>query len=1013
MEEGTAIQDHINAFNQLVCQLMNIDEEIKEEEHALLLLSSLPKSYKPLVQMIITGKQTLKFDDVTTLLRENEIMMGKKSVSNGGESALAFESSNRERNEASRNGKKTNSLVVVYDEDVVLLMQSTCTDASNTWVLDSAASMHVGNKKNYINTLKTYEEFDDVIVGNNKKMKVEGVESVRLKLHTGKNSWKSFRCEEDRSLTSDELVERKKLQSCYTSIIQEEEAYWSQRSRIQWLKEGDANTSFFHRTASVHKKSNYIVSINHLGSEIYEQEEISKAFHDYYSNLFGQANNSNMTVNWECLYPDQLPSLSSLEDTFSETEIKHVVFSMNPNKSPGPDGFSFLFYQTFWELIKSDLVDIMNFFGQHPSSLQRVNKVLITLIPKTTSSPTARDYRPISLINCIFKIFTKILANRLAPIMKDLVAPTQSAFQEGKSTLDSVLIANEMIHFCSKKKKEVAMFKIDFAKAFDSISWSFLINLLKARGFGEKWCSWIYHIISSSNCAVLVNGSPSKFFKCHRGLKQGDPLSPLLFNISADVLNDNLIFVKSTYKDISVLKTLLYIFEDIFGLAINYYKSSLIYFGNILNRGSCLASALNCKLDKLPIKYLGLPLKGGKLAKSDWQPMLDNLNRKLASWKRNCLSFGGRLILLNSVLSTSPLYYMSFHKLPGWLIKEVDKIRKNFLWTGNNQSKPFKCLVNWKRKGFFLQLSNSNSQNSMVWNDIISNKEAFLHLISWSLGIGTNIRFWEDKWIGNNTLSSLYPAIYSLALSSNVSIHSQGLFLNNTWHWHPILRRSISLVTNLAKSDLIHLLGSFKVNNEVDVPKWSFTSNGCFSVKSFYDFLNTRCVMFAFHKVVWNPILPSKVQIFSWFLSMNRLHTKDNLIKKGWQGDSLCIFCGIQPETCNHIFFSCSTAKKVWKHFSDYCIPFVWASSLDGLLSSVESLHNEKGVIWRSIFSAVCWFIWSSRNKVIFEHLSFSVHSIINSTIAALCEWAGSASKKNALKLARALEENPIRRSSV
>ncbi|XP_020266985.1 uncharacterized protein LOC109842531 [Asparagus officinalis] len=151
MEEGTAIQDHINAFNQLVCQLMNIDEEIKEEEHELLLLSSLSKSYKSLVQSIIVGKQTLKFDNMTAMLRENKRMMGKESASNGGESAVAFEG----------------------------------TDASNTWVLDSAASIHVCNNNNYFDTLKTDEEFDDVIIGNNEKIKVEGVESVRLKLHTG------------------------------------------------------------------------------------------------------------------------------------------------------------------------------------------------------------------------------------------------------------------------------------------------------------------------------------------------------------------------------------------------------------------------------------------------------------------------------------------------------------------------------------------------------------------------------------------------------------------------------------------------------------------------------------------------------------------------------------------------------------------------------------------------------------------------------------------------------------
>ncbi|XP_020262542.1 uncharacterized protein LOC109838519 [Asparagus officinalis] len=620
--------------------------------------------------------------------------------------------------------------------------------------------------------------------------------------------------EEQRSLSPTELDERKAFQSSFASIIQEEESYWHQRSRIQWLKEGDTNTSFFHRTASTHKRSNHIVAINHMGSEIADKGEISKVFYDFYHNLFGQENNSNI----------------------------------------------------------------------------------------------------------------------LAPYMNDLVAPTQSAFQSGKSTLDSIAVANEMIHFCSKRKKDVAMVKIDFAKAFDSINWNFLINLLKM----------IRHNVEEGLLSNL-------------GIKE--PLNQIR---SLQFADDTLLFVKSTKNDISILKAILYIFEDISGLGINFSKSSLIYFGNLHNRGQTLAAAMNCNLDHLPIKYLGLPLKYGKLAKSDWQPMLDNMYRKLASWKSSCLSFGGRLVLLNSVLSSILLYYMSFYKLPSWVIKEVDKIRKNFLWTGKNISRPFKCLANWKtvclskfegglgvkdlkifnnallskwlwkcldrdsltrtllhqlyiRRDSQLQSSSCSSANSKFWNDIISIKDLFLHLLQWSLGSGDKIRFWEDKWTGSNTLSSLYPILYKLSLSTNVSI--------------------------------------------------------------------------------W-------------------LHTKENLIKKGWQGDSTCILCDIYSESCEHLFFECSFTKSVWKHFCEYYLPFIWPTSLYELLKSVESLRYSDGALWRSIFTAVCWSLWTSRNKFIFENSLFSATSVINSAISNLHEWSGSGRGKKALKLAAVLEERPILRSN-
>ncbi|XP_020272700.1 uncharacterized protein LOC109847877 [Asparagus officinalis] len=274
------------------------------------------------------------------------------------------------------------------------------------------------------------------------------------------------------------------------------------------------------------------------------------------------------------------------------------------------------------------------------------------------------------------------------------------------------------------------------------------------------------------------------------------------------------------------------------------------------------------------------------------------------------------------------------------------------------------------------------------------------------------IEFWEDRWIGVNSLSSLFPSLYSLIFSSNVSIRSQGHYLNNLWHWHPLLKRSITTDSQYDKFHLLNLINQQSITNQPDNPRWSLTANGSFTVKSFYDFLNSRGIKYAFYKVAWNLILPSKIQIFTWLLSLNRLHTKDNLIKKGWQGDSNYIFCGTQAETKNHIFFSCNTAKSIWIHFGNYFLPFIWPSSLEELLISVTSLRKLEGIIWRTLFSAVCWSIWISRNKFIFEQKSFSAESIINLSILALQDWAGSGTRKEAVQLAKILEDKPIPRCS-
>ncbi|XP_020266162.1 uncharacterized protein LOC109841620 [Asparagus officinalis] len=205
-----------------------------------------------------------------------------------------------------------------------------------------------------------------------------------------------------------------------------------------------------------------------------------------------------------------------------------------------------------------------------------------------------------------------------------------------------------MLHQCFSKKLEACILKLDFSKAFDCVGWDFLLSLLEARGFGPKWCSWIKSSLTSSKSSVLVNGTASNSFVCHRGLKQGDPLSPMLFLLVADVLcrmllsssdhgdlsdlnlkghlngikslhfaDDTIIFCKASVPDITNLKSILYLFESTSGLAINFAKSNLLYSGKSSSSGAMLANILNCSLASPPIKYLGLPLKRGSLSRPD------------------------------------------------------------------------------------------------------------------------------------------------------------------------------------------------------------------------------------------------------------------------------------------------------------------------------------------------------------------------------------------------------------
>lgn len=188
-------------------------------------------------------------------------------------------------------------------------------------------------------------------------------------------------------------------------------------------------------------------------------------------------------------------------------------------------------------MVESDVVRAIIYFHKANKFPNGCNSSFITLIPKVTDPVFIKDYRPISLIASLYKIISKLLANRIAGVVGDLISCEQSAFVKGRQIMDGPMILNEVLNWCKKKKKKTMVFKVDFEKAYDSVCWEFLHEVMLKMGFGTKWCAWIRACLTSSKASVLVNGSPTDEFKLFRGLRQGDPLSPFLFLFVMEALH--------------------------------------------------------------------------------------------------------------------------------------------------------------------------------------------------------------------------------------------------------------------------------------------------------------------------------------------------------------------------------------------------------------------------------------------------------------------------------------------
>jgi hypothetical protein len=218
-----------------------------------------------------------------------------------------------------------------------------------------------------------------------------------------------------------------------------------------------------------------------------------------------------------------------LENPFKEKEVREVIKGMDRDNAPSPDGFSMAFFQDCWEMVKGNFMAVFEEFHARGKFVKSISSTFISLIPKIHGAKEIKDFRPISLVGGVYKIISKVLANRMRRVMARVISKPQNAFVKRRQILNSALIANECLDNKLKSEDPGVLCKLDMEKAYDHVDWSFLLYLLRRCGFWEKWCLWIKHCISSARFSILINGVPSGLFGSSCGIRIGEPLSPFLF----------------------------------------------------------------------------------------------------------------------------------------------------------------------------------------------------------------------------------------------------------------------------------------------------------------------------------------------------------------------------------------------------------------------------------------------------------------------------------------------------
>ncbi|GJT20143.1 RNA-directed DNA polymerase, eukaryota, reverse transcriptase zinc-binding domain protein [Tanacetum coccineum] len=387
----------------------------------------------------------------------------------------------------------------------------------------------------------------------------------------------------------------------------------------------------------------------------------------------------------------------------SSKEIKDAIFDIDSNKASGPDGYSSEFFKKAWEVVGDDVC----------LAISTPNKV--------------SEFRHIACCNVMYKCISKILTNRIKHGLSKVVNINQSAFIPGRHIQDNILLAQELMRGYNRKNghKRCAM-QIDIQKAYDTVSWRFLEDILRKFGFPNMMFKWIMACITSSTFSICLNGEIHGYFKGGRGLRQRDPISPYLFTLVMEVFNlimcknindspdygyhfgckdlklshlcfadDLLVICKGNKESMEVVKKSLEEFSEVSGLNPNLGKS-IIFFGSIKEREKLdLLEILPFKCGKLPVRYLGVTLLAKRLSVMDCKVLTEKVEERINCWRNKHLSYAGRIQLLASVMSSMQIYWASVHLLPNSVIKDLDKLFKKFLWNSGDSAQG-KARVAWK-----------------------------------------------------------------------------------------------------------------------------------------------------------------------------------------------------------------------------------------------------------------------------------------------------------------------------
>ena len=500
-------------------------------------------------------------------------------------------------------------------------------------------------------------------------------------------------------------------------------------SKARFIKDGERNSKYFFGMGKrnyVHKTIYKIRKAD--GTLTKDYREILQVQSDFYANLYSSNPQVQFDItNQSGIFLSEFDK-NRLDMPITVTEIYDALVSMKSDKAPGLDGLTKEFFVKLFPVLKEPLYRMYMASIRNGTLNPTARKGVIQLLPKPRKSELEIcNFRPLTLLNYDYKILARVLAIRMDSVMPDLIGNQQNGFMKGRNIAHNILRTKEILAYTRKNKKAGVIISIDFEKCFDRVEYTAIRGSLRYFNFGEQFIRYIFLLFKDFSFCTKNNGYFSDFQSKTRGVNQGCPASPGIYNLSGEIMahllqnnpnikgisvngvlnllsqfaDDTNIFTKFEQVSVESICDTLKRVECNIGLKISYEKTSLYRIGSLIKSDARLYTTQNLKWTDGPIDMLGVQLAtDGSMVPANFEKILSKVRSACDNWYNKTSTLSGKILILNSLVGSLFVYQMgTMIDITEDQIKVVEKEIYKFLWGGKRARISIKTLYADKLQG--------------------------------------------------------------------------------------------------------------------------------------------------------------------------------------------------------------------------------------------------------------------------------------------------------------------------